>query len=126
MRTASPKIMLERLTEEWTDPTDTTINEELEFEKKLWMRTALHAMTEEASGSSGGASKPATASSDAVKILSLYEDYGMPIFHAHSHGSSIPSSFLFHQTHLNPKFLALLRTPSPNALPSTMLTPFPS
>jgi len=43
MRTASPKIMLERLTEEWTDPIDATINEELQFEKQMRMRTALYA-----------------------------------------------------------------------------------
>lgn len=73
--------MLERLTEEWTDPADATINEELEFEKQLWMRTALYAMTQDGSESSGSASKPAASSSEVVKILSLYEDHGMLISH---------------------------------------------
>jgi len=84
--------MLERLTEEWTDPADATINEELEFEKQLWMRTALYAMTQDGSESSGSASKPAASSSEVVKILSLYEDHGMLISHTYSHGS--PTSYL--------------------------------
>jgi hypothetical protein len=94
--------MLERLTEEWTDPTDATINEELEFEKQLWMRTALYAMTQEGSESSGSASEPAASSSEAVKILSLYEDHGTLISHTHSYGS--PTSY----PHLSPKFLSYL------------------
>jgi hypothetical protein len=94
MRTASPKIMLERLTEEWTDPTDATINEELQFEKQLWMRTALHAcfqmsMAEKDSSGHRSAPKPEPAIPEAVKILSLYEDHGM--FMSHSHRASTPS-----------------------------------
>jgi hypothetical protein len=94
MRTASPNIMLERLTEEWTDPTDATINEELQFEKQLWMRTALHAcfqmsMTEKDSSGHRSAPKPEPAIPEAVKILSLYEDHGM--FMSHSHRASTPS-----------------------------------
>jgi hypothetical protein len=94
MRTANPKIMLERLIEKWTDPDDATINEELEFEKQLWMRTALHAcvqmvMTGEDARSEKSASNSVLVLSDVVKILSLYEDHGMCFPHIHGFMQSL-------------------------------------
>jgi hypothetical protein len=73
--------MLERLTEEWTDPTDATINDELEFEKQLWTRTAFHSFftTDEESRGHRSVLKPLLALSETVKILSLYENHGMLI-----------------------------------------------
>lgn len=78
MIAASPKIVLERLTEEWSEATtDASLFSELEFEKQLWMLAALQppdkkmlsrAMTDDQNidpSQSGGR-----------KILSLYEDHG--------------------------------------------------
>jgi len=103
MRTATPKIMLERLTEEWTADADPSINEELEFESNLWMRTALHAcvqssMSEVGSGSHSRSPKAGSISPKVVKILSLYEDHGMSISRGHNLSNLIA---LVYQRHLN-------------------------
>lgn len=125
MRTASPKIMLERLTEEWTDPTDATIEEELEFEKQLWMRTALHSFvqmgtTGEDPRGQNSAPKPLIALSETVKILSLYEDHGM--FISCTQGFSTQSSQLVTKD-LPPNSKKSIPCPlphtSPNDIPST-------
>ena len=41
MESAGPKIILERLKEEWNDPVDEEADEELQLEKQLWVLTAL-------------------------------------------------------------------------------------
>lgn len=41
MENAGPKIVLERLKEEWNEPFDKAMRDELELEKHLWALTAL-------------------------------------------------------------------------------------
>jgi hypothetical protein len=79
MEAASAKIVLERLTEEWTEIPDAAMYTELLLEKKLWMRTALHTSCQERSFKSDVSpdlSIPEPPGSDAKKLLSLYEDHG--------------------------------------------------
>jgi hypothetical protein len=83
MEAANPKIMLERVKEEWTETDDITICKEVEFEKHLWMLTALRYLAK------WSVSKPGTAgqqeeetalttksSSASSKVLSLFENQG--------------------------------------------------
>ncbi|QDS77075.1 hypothetical protein FKW77_007287 [Venturia effusa] len=42
MEGAGPRIILERLKEEWDDPADHAMSQELHLEKHLWALTALH------------------------------------------------------------------------------------
>ncbi|KAE9962383.1 hypothetical protein EG328_000522 [Venturia inaequalis] len=42
MEGAGPRIILERLKEEWDDPADFAMSQELHLEKHLWALTALH------------------------------------------------------------------------------------
>jgi hypothetical protein len=77
MEAASPKIILERLKEEWMQVSDATIYRELEVEKQLWMLTALGALKKkkpiESIDQLEDLSPEASAS---TKILSLYENHG--------------------------------------------------
>ncbi|KAJ4354388.1 uncharacterized protein N0V89_006124 [Didymosphaeria variabile] len=41
MESAGPKVILDRLKEEWDDPNDEETNEELHLEKRLWVLTAF-------------------------------------------------------------------------------------
>ena len=41
MESAGPRIILDRLKEEWYDPVDNEANEELLLEKQLWVLTAF-------------------------------------------------------------------------------------
>lgn len=82
MEAASPKIMLERLKEEWTTVEDATIYKEMEFEKQLWMLTALKWLTMKANTAAGGETpdKPLTYIPGPfvrTKVLSLYESKGI-------------------------------------------------
>lgn len=80
MQAASPKILLERLTEEWGEVADAAIYRELEFEKQLWMRTALRGMARKRDSKvPKGTLKADLTIPEIVKILSLYEDHGMYI-----------------------------------------------
>ncbi|OCL09979.1 hypothetical protein AOQ84DRAFT_338101 [Glonium stellatum] len=45
MESAGPKIILDRLKEEWNDPVDEEADEELQLEKQLWVLTALQLQT---------------------------------------------------------------------------------
>lgn len=82
MKAANPKIMLERLREEWTEVADPAIDQELALEKQLWMLTALNLLWGSAENKSGSTEKakavglvvkrPAAPS----KVLSLYESQG--------------------------------------------------
>lgn len=82
MEAANPKIMLERLREEWTEVADPAIYQELELEKQLWMLTALKLLWERAENKSDGADKIKNtglivkASAAPSKVLSLYESQG--------------------------------------------------
>ncbi|CAD6500832.1 BgTH12-06537 [Blumeria graminis f. sp. triticale] len=70
MEAASPKIVLERLKEEWNEIADASVYRELELERQLWMLTALR-----------GLRKPVrqdhfdTGFLGAQKVLSLYENH---------------------------------------------------
>lgn len=82
MQAASTKILLERLTEEWVDVADESIRRELEFEKQLWMRTALRACIKKSAPKTDLKGQSSSLKSDlplpeVVKILCLYEDHGM-------------------------------------------------
>jgi hypothetical protein len=85
MNAASPKIMLERLKEEWVGVADASIYRELELEKQLWMLAALKSLgADDLSASLNGDSMDACASTS-KKILSLYENKGQsaqPSLHA--------------------------------------------
>lgn len=72
MQAASPKIVLERLKEEWVEVADASVYRELELEKQLWMLTALRTLKKKNSLDDtieGHISGP-------NKILSLYENHG--------------------------------------------------
>ncbi|KAF2120538.1 hypothetical protein BDV96DRAFT_671612 [Lophiotrema nucula] len=66
MESAGPKIILDRMKEEWNEPIDDDEDEELTLEKQLWVLTAFQLQN---LGSSRVAPKP---KSDTGKILELY------------------------------------------------------
>lgn len=72
MEAASPKIILERLKEEWIEVADASIYRELELEKQLWMLSALKSLKKSSDGSSQIKSPPYGT----AKALSLYENHG--------------------------------------------------
>jgi hypothetical protein len=82
MESATPKIMLERIREEWTEVDDATIYKELEFERHLWMLTAIKYLSKGSANHSGAASRleetalKKKASAGPSKVLSLYENQG--------------------------------------------------
>jgi hypothetical protein len=78
MNAASPKIILERLKEEWVGVADASIYRELELEKQLWMLAALKTL--EAGHLSVNSNRQCINESTlaATKILSLYENKGKP------------------------------------------------
>jgi hypothetical protein len=84
MESATPKIMLERIREEWPDVEDAIIYKELESERHLWMLTAIKYLSKKSRNSSGATSRreetaPAKNGSSRVsKVLSLYENQGKP------------------------------------------------
>jgi hypothetical protein len=71
MEAASPKILLERLKEEWIGIADESVCRELDSEKQLWMLTALRRFFGKPSGKISDASVPGI-----TKTLSLYENQG--------------------------------------------------
>ncbi|KAH7360390.1 hypothetical protein BKA65DRAFT_183757 [Rhexocercosporidium sp. MPI-PUGE-AT-0058] len=71
MEAASPKIVLERLKEEWIEVTDAFVYRELELEKQLWMLTALRILKSKSSQEEIVVS----ASPRPTKVLSLYENH---------------------------------------------------
>jgi hypothetical protein len=72
MDAASPKIILERLKEEWMGVADASIYRELELEKQLWMLAALRALY--ADDTSASPDEPSSLASR--KVLSLFENKG--------------------------------------------------
>lgn len=82
MNAATPKIMLERIREEWAEVEDATMYKELEFEKHLWMLTALKYLERRSGKGSGIAGRQGevihakSGSSGVSKVLSLYENQG--------------------------------------------------
>ncbi|KAI9742801.1 MAG: hypothetical protein M1818_003530 [Claussenomyces sp. TS43310] len=86
MEAASPKIILERLREQWTDVADANVYKELEFEKQLWMLTGFKFLAPKAGGTGSKAndrdlqvSTPAQAKPTSI-ILSLYENQACASF----------------------------------------------
>ena len=73
MEAASPKIVLERLKEEWVEVADASVYRELELEKQLWMLSALRGLKKSTTIPDVMANAPA---SGITKILSLYENHG--------------------------------------------------
>ncbi|PBP16438.1 hypothetical protein BUE80_DR012720 [Diplocarpon rosae] len=71
MDAASPKIILERLKEEWVGVADASVYRELELEKQLWMLTALRSLKKK--NSLEDTSEAQILGSP--KILSLYENH---------------------------------------------------
>lgn len=70
MEAATPKIILDRLKEEWDEVPDASIYRELELEKQLWMLTALRMIPRKNK-------KSDVMPTGSVKILSLYENHGL-------------------------------------------------
>ncbi|KAH7409443.1 hypothetical protein BKA64DRAFT_705208 [Cadophora sp. MPI-SDFR-AT-0126] len=71
MEAASPKIVLERLKEEWVEVADASVYRELELEKQLWMLTALRTLKNKSSPEdlvNSALARP-------TKVLSLYENH---------------------------------------------------
>ena len=82
MAAANPKIMQERIKEEWTE-VDDTVCKELEFEKHLWMLTALRYLARRSASEAETvehkeqeAALTAKVSSVPSKVLSLFENQG--------------------------------------------------
>ena len=73
MDAASPKIILERLKEEWIGVADASIYRELELERQLWMLAALRTLHADDIPVPDGVCSPAVVTR---KILSLYENKG--------------------------------------------------
>ncbi|PVH88962.1 hypothetical protein DL98DRAFT_648271 [Cadophora sp. DSE1049] len=71
MEAASPKIVLERLKEEWVEVADASVYRELELEKQLWMLTALRTLKNKSSSED----LVISASARPTKVLSLYENH---------------------------------------------------
>ncbi|KAL5327096.1 hypothetical protein ACEPPN_004787 [Leptodophora sp. 'Broadleaf-Isolate-01'] len=71
MEAASPKIILERLKEEWVEVADAFVYRELELEKQLWMLTALRTLKNKSSSEETVVS----TGSKPTKVLSLYENH---------------------------------------------------
>ncbi|KAF2463176.1 uncharacterized protein BDR25DRAFT_347392 [Lindgomyces ingoldianus] len=68
MESAGPKVILDRLKEEWHDPTDEETNEELALEKSLWVLTAFQLQN------LGRSKEPPRPRCNTGKILELYGD----------------------------------------------------
>jgi hypothetical protein len=82
MQVANPRIMLERIKEEWTEVSDPTIYKELELDKHLWVLTALkflvNKIQKEADGSEDHANTSLVMKAPMApsKVLMLYENQG--------------------------------------------------
>jgi hypothetical protein len=70
METAGPKVILDRLKEEWHDPADAEADDELQLEKQLWVLTAFQLQNV---GRLSTAPKPKC---NTGKILELYGNLG--------------------------------------------------
>lgn len=71
MEVASPKIVLQRLVEEWDEDEDEGICNELAFEKQLWLLMGLRYIRKKTNPDfqTGVIMEP-------CKVLSLYESHG--------------------------------------------------
>jgi len=80
MDAASPRIILERLKEEWMEIADASVYRELELEKQLWMLSALRSLWRSSETPMKVNSRPFGM----AKALSLYENHGKPSNDSHS------------------------------------------
>lgn len=78
MNSASPKIILERLREEWLEVIDAAMYRELELEKQLWVLAALHRLKLAKDASTIDHRKETTPEDSiySIKVLSLYQNCG--------------------------------------------------
>jgi hypothetical protein len=78
MEAASPKIVIERLKEEWIEIADASVYRELELEKQLWMLTTLRILEKKHSISKHSTELVVInkSSTSPAKILSLFENHG--------------------------------------------------
>ena len=79
MEAASPKIVLERLKEEWTGVADASVYRELELEKQLWTLSALRSLHKPKTAGTTDeiqATEVLAEASGSIKVLSLYENHG--------------------------------------------------
>ncbi|TVY32649.1 hypothetical protein LSUB1_G007787 [Lachnellula subtilissima] len=76
MEAASPRIILERLKEEWMEIADASVYRELELEKQLWMLSALRSLWRSSETPMNANSRP----SEMAKALSLYENHASASF----------------------------------------------
>ncbi|KAE9379610.1 hypothetical protein N431DRAFT_398005 [Stipitochalara longipes BDJ] len=72
MEAASPKIILERLKEEWVEVADASVYKELELEKQLWMLSALRGLKKKSNITPE--LETVVPSSGTKRILSLFEN----------------------------------------------------
>lgn len=72
MEAASPRIILERLKEEWLEIADASVYRELELEKQLWMLSALRSLRKSSETPTEENNRPSAT----AKALSLYENHG--------------------------------------------------
>ena len=76
MDAASPKIILERLKEEWMAVADASVYRELELEKQLWMLAALRILHADDTPASPDGAIVESSSLVSMKLLSLFENNG--------------------------------------------------
>ncbi|KAG9244421.1 hypothetical protein BJ878DRAFT_550486 [Calycina marina] len=126
METASPKIILQRLVEEWDEGEDEAIYNELEFEKQLWMLVGLTYSRRDASfAQSTGMKSPL----EPCNVLSLYDNNACasmlstmyPIGSKTHHLSMHPPSSIEQTSHLHTLIVTIVTTTLPYA-PSTFTT----
>ncbi|TVY49783.1 hypothetical protein LCER1_G008132 [Lachnellula cervina] len=76
MEAASPRIILERLKEEWLEIADASVYRELELEKQLWMLSALRSLRKSSETPTEENNRPSAT----AKALSLYENHASASF----------------------------------------------
>jgi hypothetical protein len=76
MNAASPKIILERLKEEWFESPDASVYRELELEKQLWMLCALRGFQKKRFPPYHDSLVALGKGGSPAKVLSLYENQG--------------------------------------------------
>lgn len=105
MASAAPKIMLERLTEEWDQVTDPDFYKDIMFEKQLWLLTAF-ALLERGGQPNVARTIEEDEEEDGYRVLSLFES---------------KASFTFNLTFSSPPAL-----PLHHPVPATPTLPFPA
>ncbi|KAH6667908.1 hypothetical protein B0J14DRAFT_488964 [Halenospora varia] len=128
MEAASPKIILERLKEEWVEVADASVYRELELEKQRWMLFALRDLKNKTSGSklirdaSGGLDLDGRR--EGRKVLSLFENHASASFLS----ALSPTTQIHHlsSTPLSPKYYPNIYPRSVPLSPPTTILPYSS